>query len=53
MYFLWLIIATWAVIFNLYGPRAVDDDNERLRFKLIFFMMLQVLCFTPLSGVRV
>ncbi|KAH7669025.1 AP endonuclease 2 protein [Dioscorea alata] len=29
------------VIFNLYGPRAVDDDNERLRFKLIFFMMLQ------------
>ncbi|KAJ0966983.1 hypothetical protein J5N97_023900 [Dioscorea zingiberensis] len=29
------------VIFNLYGPRAVDDDNERLRFKLIFFMILQ------------
>lgn len=29
------------VLFNLYGPRADDDDKERLQFKLVFFKVLQ------------
>lgn len=35
--------ATCTVLFNLYGPRAEENDEERLRFKLIFFMVLQVI----------
>lgn len=30
------------VLFNLYGPRAVCDDTERIEFKLKFFKILQV-----------
>ncbi|URD79440.1 GRF zinc finger [Musa troglodytarum] len=30
-----------AVLFNIYGPRAEDDDGERCRFKFIFFKILQ------------
>ncbi|XP_034223268.1 DNA-(apurinic or apyrimidinic site) lyase 2 isoform X3 [Prunus dulcis] len=29
------------VLFNLYGPRAVCDDTERIEFKLKFFKILQ------------
>ncbi|XP_058187512.1 DNA-(apurinic or apyrimidinic site) endonuclease 2 isoform X2 [Rhododendron vialii] len=29
------------VLFNIYGPRAVSDDRERIQFKHTFFMMLQ------------
>ncbi|PON42668.1 AP endonuclease [Parasponia andersonii] len=29
------------VLFNLYGPRAVCDDSERIEFKLKFFNILQ------------
>ncbi|KAJ8509894.1 hypothetical protein OPV22_000328 [Ensete ventricosum] len=29
------------VLFNIYGPRAEDDDGERCRFKFIFFKILQ------------
>ncbi|XP_020113175.1 DNA-(apurinic or apyrimidinic site) lyase 2 [Ananas comosus] len=29
------------VIFNIYGPRAEHDDDERVRFKLIFYKILQ------------
>ncbi|XP_050229767.1 DNA-(apurinic or apyrimidinic site) endonuclease 2 isoform X2 [Mercurialis annua] len=29
------------VLFNLYGPRAVSDDAERIQFKLMFFKILQ------------
>lgn len=29
------------VLFNLYGPRAVQDDSERIQFKLTFFKMLE------------
>ncbi|KAA8547503.1 hypothetical protein F0562_003932 [Nyssa sinensis] len=29
------------VLFNIYGPRAVCDDTERIQFKLTFFKMLQ------------
>lgn len=30
------------MLFNIYGPRAVSDDRERIQFKHTFFMMLQV-----------
>ncbi|XP_019253135.1 PREDICTED: DNA-(apurinic or apyrimidinic site) lyase 2 isoform X2 [Nicotiana attenuata] len=29
------------VLFNIYGPRAVQDDSERIQFKLTFFKMLE------------
>ncbi|XP_042393652.1 DNA-(apurinic or apyrimidinic site) endonuclease 2-like isoform X1 [Zingiber officinale] len=29
------------VLFNIYGPRAEHDDEERCRFKFIFFKILQ------------
>nr|XP_009382722.1 PREDICTED: DNA-(apurinic or apyrimidinic site) lyase 2 isoform X1 [Musa acuminata subsp. malaccensis]XP_018675749.1 PREDICTED: DNA-(apurinic or apyrimidinic site) lyase 2 isoform X1 [Musa acuminata subsp. malaccensis]XP_018675750.1 PREDICTED: DNA-(apurinic or apyrimidinic site) lyase 2 isoform X1 [Musa acuminata subsp. malaccensis] len=29
------------VLFNIYGPRAENDDEERCRFKFIFFKILQ------------
>ncbi|KAL5557557.1 hypothetical protein UlMin_039793 [Ulmus minor] len=29
------------VLFNLYGPRAVSDDAERIEFKLNFYKILQ------------
>ncbi|KAF3624181.1 DNA-(apurinic or apyrimidinic site) lyase 2 [Capsicum annuum] len=29
------------VLFNIYGPRAVQDDPERIQFKLTFFRMLE------------
>lgn len=29
------------VLFDLYGPRAVQDDSERIQFKLTFFKMLE------------
>lgn len=42
------------VLFNLYGPRAEEDDKERLRFKLLFFKVLQERWETLLSqGKRV
>lgn len=38
-----LIILSSTVLFNLYGPRAVHDDTERIEFKMKFFKILQVL----------
>ncbi|XP_020277034.1 DNA-(apurinic or apyrimidinic site) lyase 2 isoform X2 [Asparagus officinalis] len=29
------------VLFNLYGPRAQEEDRERIQFKLLFFKVLQ------------
>ncbi|XP_026660187.2 DNA-(apurinic or apyrimidinic site) endonuclease 2 isoform X2 [Phoenix dactylifera] len=29
------------VLFNIYGPRAEEDDKERIQFKLLFFRMLE------------
>ncbi|XP_073012565.1 DNA-(apurinic or apyrimidinic site) endonuclease 2 isoform X3 [Typha latifolia] len=29
------------VLFNIYGPRAEDDDKERIRFKILFFNILR------------
>lgn len=29
------------VLFNIYGPRAVQDDSDRVQFKLTFFKMLE------------
>ncbi|TVU10186.1 hypothetical protein EJB05_43697, partial [Eragrostis curvula] len=29
------------VLFNLYGPAVVEDDEERVRFKLLFYKILQ------------
>ncbi|CAN4116753.1 unnamed protein product [Withania somnifera] len=29
------------VLFNIYGPRAIQDDSERIQFKLTFFKMLE------------
>ncbi|KAJ4783781.1 DNA-(Apurinic or apyrimidinic site) lyase 2 [Rhynchospora pubera] len=29
------------VLFNIYGPRAEAEDKERIRFKLLFFKILQ------------
>ncbi|XP_075085893.1 DNA-(apurinic or apyrimidinic site) endonuclease 2 [Nicotiana tabacum] len=29
------------VLFNIYGPRAVQDDSDRIQFKLTFFKMLE------------
>ncbi|XP_060188491.1 DNA-(apurinic or apyrimidinic site) endonuclease 2 isoform X1 [Lycium barbarum] len=29
------------VLFNLYGPRAVQDDSERIQFKLTFYKLLE------------
>ncbi|XP_031402844.1 DNA-(apurinic or apyrimidinic site) lyase 2 isoform X2 [Punica granatum] len=29
------------ILFNLYGPRAVSDDTERIQFKLKFYKILQ------------
>ncbi|XP_034890571.1 DNA-(apurinic or apyrimidinic site) endonuclease 2 isoform X2 [Populus alba] len=29
------------VLFNIYGPRAVHDDTERIEFKMKFFKILQ------------
>ena len=33
----------FAVLFNIYGPRADPDDVERIQFKHNFFKILQVL----------
>lgn len=32
-----------AVLFNIYGPAVEEDDIERVRFKLLFYKILQVL----------
>lgn len=37
-YYVWF----WAVLFNVYGPRAQSDDLERIEFKLKFYKILQV-----------
>lgn len=29
------------ILFNIYGPRAVQDDSDRVQFKLTFFKMLE------------
>ncbi|CAK9187993.1 unnamed protein product [Ilex paraguariensis] len=29
------------VLFNIYGPRAANDDTERIQFKLTFYKILQ------------
>jgi AP endonuclease-2 len=30
-----------AVLFNIYGPAVEEDDIERVRFKLLFYKILQ------------
>lgn len=40
------------VLFNIYGPRAVSDDTERVEFKQTFFKILQKRCEFLLSQGR-
>jgi hypothetical protein len=37
------------VLFNLYGPAIGEDDEERVRFKLLFYKILQVLMYISVS----
>jgi AP endonuclease-2 len=37
------------VLFNLYGPAIGEDDEERVRFKLLFYKILQVFMYISVS----
>jgi hypothetical protein len=39
-----IVLRHMVVLFNIYGPAVVEDDKERVRFKLLFYKILQVLC---------
>lgn len=45
--------AICVVLFNIYGPAIGEDDEERVRFKLLFYKILQVLMYILVSIVLI
>lgn len=45
--------AICVVLFNIYGPAIGEDDEERVRFKLLFYKILQVFMYILVSIVLI